>query len=387
MKVALVHIRHANTGGTERYLNCLAAHLASLGHQVVIVCQRHEVPPHPATRFEVLRSFALSGARRMLAFAKAVEQHVAQARYDVVLGLGKTWTQDVIRLGGGCYQTYLDCVHQASRWPFVRSRGAGGLKTRLALTIETRALAPGAYTHVITNSEMVKRDVMARYGLSADEISVIHNGVDLERFHPRHRLGAGAVLRRQCGFHAGHVVVVFLGTGYHRKGLDRLLAVFPALLHKRPEVRLLVVGYDSSLGQWEAHASHLGLSASVCFLGGRRDPEICYGAGDLYVLPTRYDPFANATLEALASGMPVITTSTNGGCDVLEQGVHGAVLRDQEDHAALLWALLQWTDRAQLRQGAQAARAQAERYGILQEMQASMEVLSEVAATKKRARR
>jgi UDP-glucose:(heptosyl)LPS alpha-1,3-glucosyltransferase len=384
MRLALVHMRHAAAGGTERYLNHLAAYLANRGHHVTIVCRRHEAPPHPAVRFEILHPVTLGSTHRMLAFARAVEHHVAQASYDVVFGLGKTWTHDVIRLGGGCHQTYLDLTHTAARRPFVRHLGTGWLRNRLALTIEARALAPGAYTRVITNSEMVKRDMMGRHSIPEDKITVIHNGVDLERFHPRHRTGAGAMLRRACGFQAEHVVVVFLGTGYHRKGLDRLLEVFPLLLRERPEARLLVVGYDSSLEHWKARPRRLGLQAQVYFLGGRRDPEACYGAGDLYALPTRYDPFANSTLEALASGLPVITTTTNGGCEVLEHGMHGAILQDADDKEALLQALLQWTERARLQQGVQIARVQAERHGIVHELEASTNVLLEVAAIKKR---
>jgi UDP-glucose:(heptosyl)LPS alpha-1,3-glucosyltransferase len=384
MKIALVHMRHAATGGTERYLNQLAAHLALLDHHVTIVCRRHEAPPHPTVRFAVLHPVALGSTQRMWAFARAVERHVAQASYDVVFGLGKTWTHDVIRLGGGCHQTYLERTHAAARRVCVRHLGTGWLRNRLALTIEARALAPGAYMRVLTNSEMVKRDVMHRYSIPRDKITVIHNGVDLERFHPRHRIGAGAMLRRACGFQAEHTVVVFLGTGYHRKGLDRLLEVFPVLLRQRPAARLLVIGYDSGLERWQARAKHLGLQAQVCFLGGRRDPEVCYSAGDLYVLPTRYDPFANSTLEALASGLPVITTTTNGGCEVLEHNIHGAILRDADDTEALLQALLQWTERARLQHGAQAARARAERHGIMHELEASTNVLLEVVAKKTR---
>ena len=107
-----------------------------------------------------------------------------------------------------------------------------------------------------------------------------------------------------------------------------------------------------------------------------------YGASDLYVLPTRYDAFANTTLEALASGMPVITTDTNGGCEVMQHGVHGAVLPGKDDDAALLLELLRWTDRVRLVQGARAARAQAEYYGRERELEASMAVLMQAAAAK-----
>jgi UDP-glucose:(heptosyl)LPS alpha-1,3-glucosyltransferase len=373
-------MRHARTGGTERYLHALAAHLAALEHTVTIVCRRHEDAPHPAVRFAVLRPLAVGSVQRMVTFAKAVEQHLTRTAYDVVFGLGKTWSQDVLRLGGGCYQTYLERTYRTAGQWLQRRLGIGWYKTRQTLAIEARALAPGACARLITNAEMVKRDVMARYGMSAETITVIPNGVDLERFHPRHRPEAGAALRRQCGFEPRHVVVLFLGTGYYRKGLDRVLAVFPELLRERPEARLLVVGYDSDLRQWQNQVRRRGLAAQVCFLGGRRDPEACYRASDLYVLPTRYDPFANATLEALATGLPVLTTCTNGGSEAIVAGIHGAVLPDTDVSQPLLHALVQWTEPARLRQAAPAARAQAERYSMARELQASTTVLMEVAA-------
>jgi UDP-glucose:(heptosyl)LPS alpha-1,3-glucosyltransferase len=379
MHIALVHMRHAHTGGTERYLHALAGYLAEQGHTVTIVCRRHAEPPHAAVRFVRIRPLAFGSVHRMRTFAQAVEHHVRHADYDVVFGLGKTWSQDVLRLGGGCYQTYLDHTYRTTGPRLRRYLGLGSYKIRQTLAIEARALTPGAYVRIMTNSHMVKRDVMARYGTPAQGITVVPNGVDLERFHPRHRSGAGAALRRQCGFAAAHMVLVFLGTGYYRKGLDRVLNVFPALLQARPDTRLLVVGNDSDVSQWQERVRRRGLTARVCFLGGRGDPEVCYGAGDLYVLPTRYDPFANATLEALASGLPVITTDTNGGCEVIVPGRHGAVLPNTDATQPLLQALLQWTERGQLQQAAEAVRRQAARYSVERELQVSTAILTEVA--------
>src|SRR6185503_21339560 len=184
MRLALTHLRHAKTGGTERYLDRLAGWLAARGHEVTIVCRSHGAPPHPRVRFECLRGLALGGAWRTWSFARAVERHLAGHEHDLVVGLGRTWTQDVLRLGGGCQRTYLELAHQATLTPRERLLGGGAWKHALAVRIEERALARDA-THVLANSEMVRRDVQARYGLPDERISVIHNGVDLERFHPR----------------------------------------------------------------------------------------------------------------------------------------------------------------------------------------------------------
>jgi UDP-glucose:(heptosyl)LPS alpha-1,3-glucosyltransferase len=355
-------MRHAGTGGTERYLSQLAAHLAGVGHEVAIVCRSHEEPPDPGVRFEVLRPFAIGGGWRAWSFARAVERHVDAVDYDLVFGLGRTWSQDVLRLGGGCHRTWLESGYRAEGSAIVRSAGTARARHQVALAIEERALAPGAARRIIANSRMVKRDVVARFGLDADGIEVIYNGVDLERFHPGRRDREGAALRESLGLGADDFVVLFLGTGYARKGLDLALEAFPEVLRTRPEARLLVVGYDSGAASFEARAQRAGIAERTVFAGGRRDPEVCYAAADLYVLPTRYDPFANSTLEALACGLPVVTSTTNGAAELLTDA-EGACVDVTEGVEPLHAALAAWGEPARLRAGAAAARALAERHG------------------------
>ncbi len=359
MHVALVHMRHADVGGTERYQNHLARHLAALGDRVTIVCRTHAEPPHPDVRFAELKGLALGGAWRMWSFAQAVEKHVRAANYDVVYGLGKTWTHDAIRLGGGCHRTYLDLVADTSEG--VR------LKDKLALKIEARALAKDAYRAIVTNSAMVKRDVIQRHGVPPEKVRVIHNGVDLERFHPRRKRDEGAKLRTELGLSSEARVLLFLGTGYARKGLDLVLDAFTEVVAKQPETRLVVVGRDSTPGSWRSLADGLGIADKVRFLGERRDAQACFAAADVYALPTRYDPFANSTLEALATGVPTVTSETNGAAELLEHRVQGSVLSselpDESRARALAVELLHWLDRDVARAGGERARALAEQHG------------------------
>jgi UDP-glucose:(heptosyl)LPS alpha-1,3-glucosyltransferase len=351
VKVALVHIRHAGTGGTERYLDLVARHLAERGHEVTIVCRTHERAPHPSVRFRVLRRHVPGRAWQMWAFAQDVERHVRQSDHDVVFGLGRTWTHDVVRLGGGLHATWLELERRDSR----RARLFGPkLKDVLTVRIEERALAPGAYVKVVANSAMVERDVTARMGVPAEAIEVVHNGVDVERFRPELRASEGQRVRAEAGLAEGERALLFLGSGFARKGLDRLLAAFALLAPDRPTWRLVVVGYDRAPAVWRVRAQALGIADKVRFLGGRRDAEACYAAADLYCLPTRYDPFANSTVEALASGLPVLTTDTNGGAEVIRTGESGEVLPGDADAERLRAALFEWTrpGRAEAARGA-----------------------------------
>lgn len=370
MRVALVHMRHARTGGTERYLDHLAAHLAARGDEVNVVCRSHEEAPHRAVRFEVLRPWAVGAGMRMASFARAVERHVRDQQYDVVYGLGKTWTHDVIRLGGGCHQTYLD-----------RMGGTVRHKDRLAIGIEARALAQGAFRRVVVNARMVGEDVARRHGVPNDRIRLVYNGVDLDRFHPRKRAGPGAELRRSLGISEREVAVLFLGSGYARKGLDLVIEAFREVVGERPDARLLVAGRDSDEDRYRRAAEQAGIARLTRFLGPRADAENCFAAADLYVLPTRYDPFANTTLEALATGLPVITSRDNGASELLEEGRTGSVLAAL-DPTTIGRALVDWCDSDRLAEASAAARELAERHPIAVTCTASAAILDEVAREK-----
>jgi len=117
----------------------------------------------------------------------------------------------------------------------------------------------------------------------------------------------------------------------------------------------MIVGYDSAQPAYEAQAAQLGIAGKTRFLGGRRDAEVCYAAADLYVLPSLYDPFANSTLEALAAGLPVITTMTNGGHEILTHRQDGSVV----SHNGLLEELTFWSEQSK---PIGACRASAERF-------------------------
>jgi UDP-glucose:(heptosyl)LPS alpha-1,3-glucosyltransferase len=377
MHIALVHMRYAHTGGTERYLKTLALDLLARGHKVTVVCRTYEPEDDGRIRFVCLRRFGVTAADRMVNFAKDVEKHVREMPYDVVYGLGKTYSHDVIRLGGGCHATYLEKAHDATLTWLERMVGKGKRKQREALRIEAKALSPGNSRRIIVNSHMVKEDVIARYNAEPDAVEVIYNGVDLKRFQPDPKLREA--VRKECKFAEDDFVVLFLGTGYGRKGLDRVLDAFPALLKGNAKARLLVVGYDSSARWFQERARDLGFYSQACFLGGRRDSEACYAAADLYVLPTRYDPFANSTVEALACGLPVITTCTNGGGELIENGKQGTVLEEPFQAKAMKEALLTWSDPALNQSGNKAARELAEGYSSGKMAARSVAVLEAVA--------
>jgi len=382
MNIALAHLRHAQVGGTERILNEVSRRLALRGHEVTILCRSHREPSHPAIRFEVLRSAVIGSAWRMWAFAGDLERHVRTHEYDLVYSLGRTWSQDVIRCSGGSHNTWVEQVQRAERGRFRLRHKLHALKDALAIKIERRSYAPGAYRKVIVNSRLVRDDLARRYAIPDDALEVIYNGVDLQRFRPRGE-DEREMLRSSLGAAREEIVCLFLGTGYVRKGLDRLIEAFVEVAAREPRARLWVVGRDSEQSRYEAQASRLGLGGRVRFFGERRDPDVLFAAADLHVLPTWYDSFAFTVLESLACGTPAITTDHAGAAELIDPGLHGDVLPADCDPTQLAESLLSWCDEDRRRAARPHARARAEQHGFDATMERMLDVL-EAAARDKR---
>lgn len=313
MKIAISHLRHADIGGVERFQNQLSAALAARGHDVTILCRTYGRPHHPAITFISFRSFApLGSGNRLWRFAKDIERHVARHDYDLVLGLGRTWSQDIIRAGQGLYRDQIEKgLGRRRRMP----------RDLISEAIERRTFAPNNYKMVLSNSYQTQRSLAAAFAIPKDKMTTIHNAVSLERFNDCHRQGRGRALRRQCGFDQSHRVYLFLGMGFKRKGLDRLLHAFPQVAAREPNSRLMIVGSDSQQKKYANDTKRLGIDGKVAFLGSRTDAEICYNAADIYVMPSRFDAFGFSALEALACGLPVVITDTAGASEVMTPAV------------------------------------------------------------------
>jgi len=375
LKLVLTHIRHAATGGTERVFDQLARRWVSAGHQVTVLCRSFQPAAEQQTgaTFVRLRSTAVGAAHRHWAFARDVERWVEREGrdHDAVLGLGRTWTQDVLRLGGGCHATFVEGLSWRER---LRP------KHRLLLALERKVLTGRNTRFFVTNAGMVKDDICERFHLDPERVHVIYNGVDLERFHPGRLESDGVRVRVELGISPDAPVVLFLGTGYARKGLARVLRAFAQVVRTRPEAQLVVVGHDSGQGRFEAMARRLGIAAVTHFVGRRTDPEAWYGAADVYTLPTHYDPFANSTLEALACGVPVVTTRTNGGAELIDDGVQGTVLAAPDDPDCVAQAVSSWLDHERGAQGRRAARLRAQEHPIQDKLVQLEELLRRCAA-------
>ncbi len=204
---------------------------------------------------------------------------------------------------------------------------------------------------IVPVSKKVEKELV-KIGVPPERIRVIFNGVDLQEFCP------GDGTRRQLNLPERVTLAFFAGDiRTPRKNLDTVLQA----LVQVPELHLAVAG-NTEGSPYPQMTEKLGLRERVYFLGYRSDISEIMKAVDLFVFPSRYEPCGLVLLEAMASGLPVITAATAGGAEIVTPDC-GVVLSDPDDSQALVQALENLTsDRNRRAQMGQAARAIAEQY-------------------------
>jgi UDP-glucose:(heptosyl)LPS alpha-1,3-glucosyltransferase len=239
-----------------------------------------------------------------------------------------------------------------------------------------RRLFQGGCRCVIANSRMVQEEIRRYYGTPGARVRVLYTGVDLARFRPAHSPGERAEARRALGIATEGPVVLFAGSGFERKGLRFLLEAM-GRLRLVPGVRLWVLG-KGNVGRARLQAERLGIVDRVHFPGVVTDPERWMAAADLFVLPTIYDPFSNACLEAMACGLPVATTRANGVAEIMEEWRTGAILADPRDVAGLADRMAELLDPVRREERSAAARACAEGFPAEEHLKQMLATYEEV---------
>jgi UDP-glucose:(heptosyl)LPS alpha-1,3-glucosyltransferase len=327
MRLALIRRRFSEIGGAELYAQRLLQGLSQAGHQVCLFTEAWDAPLE-SVAVRLIPNKA-SRARRLPTFAGAVKEALARESFDCVFSLERTACQDVYRAGDGVHRVWLQRRREFAPW-FRKPWVGWGAFHRNMLALETETFSPRNTRCIIANSEMVKNEILQHFNFPADHIHVVRNGIDLRRF----QRGDRAATRARFGVREDEFLLLFVGSGWERKGLSFLLKAARALAHEK--VKLLVVGK----GKKPAWAP-----PNVIFAGSVSQVQHAYAAADLFTFLPIYEPSANVCFEALAAGLPVVTSRYNGAGEVLQEGRTGSVLESPLNIPAIIQAIRFWKAR------------------------------------------
>ncbi|MFL5340455.1 MAG: glycosyltransferase family 4 protein [Gemmataceae bacterium] len=374
-------------GGCETYIADLMRRLVADGHTVHLYGCRCETAALPAAmtfhRLSVPR-----GPRflRPWRFAAACERALAANRHDVSVGFDKTWGQDVLYPQGGLHAASADHNIRKHASPLVRGLARLAKRCDLAARSFARLERKQYFENrptIIVNSEMVAGHFRHYHGVPAERLHVIRSAIDPNRFHSADRLRVRAEWRERWRLRPEEPAGLFVAMNYRLKGLEPLLHAVALVPHDRP-FRLVVVGH-SKTARYERLARRLGVADRVVFHGFCAETRNAYFAGDFLVHPTFYDPCSLVALEALACGLPVITSRYNGASELLNPPYDGLVIDDPHDHRQLADCLVRMCDAEYRADAGPAAREAAGRWTFEQHYRRMIQVFTDVAARKQAA--
>lgn len=331
-RLAIVRQKYRPDGGAERFVSRALEALEEEDLQLNVITRQWQGEKKPDWHLHLCNPRYWTRVGRERGFADAARTLWQQEQFDLVQSHERIAGCDIYRAGDGVHRRWL--MQRARLLPAWRKPLLFSNRFhRYVMQAEGEMYRAPQLKAVICNAELIKQEIIEDFGLSADKIHVIYNAIDSTRFLPAEESQRRA-MRIALALPQDACVMVYVGSGFERKGLAAAIRAIAGT-----DRYLIVVGQDKAERQYRALAASLGCESRVRFTGMQKDPQPYYHAADGLLLPTLYDPFPNVILEAMACGLPVITTTTCGGSEFIRGGENGFVC-DALDIPALTDAVM-----------------------------------------------
>jgi len=217
----------------------------------------------------------------------------------------------------------------------------------------------GKARHIIAMSKAVKESIIGCYGIPEEKITVIYDGVSLGQFDVGKKRAFRSEIRSRYGIDENELLLLFAGNPFSRKGLEFLIRALPSLSGRR--VRLLVLG-KGDIAPYMKIAEELGVAGKIVYAGFTTEIHKYFAASDIFVFPTLYEPFGLVVTEAMASGLPVVTSACAGAAELIEDGVDGLLIKEPRDSNEIAAKINYLINNRLLQKVGMAARRKAEQY-------------------------
>lgn len=340
MKICIVTRKFSLTwGGVERVAATVARSLAAQGHELHVLTSFSDLSI-PGVTVTLLKLSSPLSPLKIISFQQKVKKALRDQTFDIVYGLCRVTPVDIYRLSDGIHAYWMEI-----RYPnrvLRRIKYCTSLVHCMVRRLEEQILFEDSQRVFVTNSGFIKEKIMHYYAIPAERIEVIYNGVDHLTFNPEVKMHRRR-MRADYGIADDALVLLFVANDWERKGLSTVIRAVAAA--GIPGLRLVIVGRGKKKAYLSlAEKLHIA-SDTLVFAQHAGRVEEYYGMADIFVLPTRYDPFANVCLEAMACGLTCITTATNGASELIDQGKNGFVLKQWDDARGLADVIVQLNNR------------------------------------------
>lgn len=322
MKLALSFPGCNRRGGVERIIYECAKFLSGRGHDVTVYATEIEKNGAPVTYRHVPIPRTLK-ALEPVAFYDACKREMRDARFDAHGSFGCVCPEGGVFWAQSVHAVWLEKA-KSIRPPWSVARWKQWLNPShpMILKLERRHFSKGGHRSIIALTEEVKVDLHNYYGVPMEEVHVVPNGFSPEEFNVARAMELRDSVRSELGFSPDAKVIVFVGNELDRKGYPALLRAVEAM--NDPRLRLLVVGRA-------VPAPH----PLVKYVGSTSDVVRYYAAADVFALPTLYEAWGLVIIEAMATGLPVLTSRLAGASVAIREGATGNLLDNPTDETEI----------------------------------------------------
>ncbi len=383
LRIAIVLNRFLPSRGGESYFSWLAQELSKEGHDVHIFARVAEESPGRGYTIHSIPVWRYPRSLRTLTFLISSARVIRWDHFDIIHGVEGTLLMNIYNPHEGVERAYLKqdflSISNPSYFLYKYLKRYLSPQHYLKIWIQKKQYSSPRVKRIIAISKMIKKDIIRYYGVSEEKIEVVFNCVDLDRFHPRNREIHRNRMRETLGIDLELIVLLFIGNNYRLKGLEPLLSSLALLRERFAErpFRLLVLGRGHR-GRYRRLAKRIGVSDLVLFLGHVGTVEQFYAASDIYVHPTFYDSCSLTVLEALASGLPVITTRFNGAADAILSKEGGEVIENPANVKNLAESIAYYFDEERRKKARVVTRQWMEKYSPADHMENILRVYYKV---------
>ena len=316
MKIAVVINRYGLIGGAERFVFELTERLARLdGFQVHVLTNKWQNGGASIT-FHKIPIVRFPRWLRPVSFAYFAKRIIQAETFDIVHSHERILEMNLLSFNGLPHET----------WIKETKRKHLSLFDRTTAWLEREGIQNKDFHTILPVSTLVKEELLKLYDIPESKISVVHPGVSIDRFSNLDKAVCRKEIRRRHGMSETDVVVLFVGMNFEIKRLDLVLKSVANMVKKgNKSIKLLVVGKGDITG-YSSMARGLGIGEKVIFTGVREDVEKYYLASDIFAMPSLFESFGLAVLEAMAAGLPVIISGRVGARDIVHSGSSGLIL-------------------------------------------------------------